>query len=202
MTAADSPAAEPKNAVQRRDEVAGRQPVQVQQRQHLSHLGALAAPRRQDHRAEPDPLAGHRVDPAVVHPRRAHRDRPGRGGHLALACVAVAHHQPPATLVPLGRVRGQVRRRPRPPRRRPASAGHPHARVGPGPGTARRQRGRWWLHSTCGVPSPPAFTAPALPGLVIREGTPRSHLQTRSTTSGHTSLLVCRGRSGQGCRGQ
>src|SRR4029453_9498256 len=26
----------------------------------------------------------------------------------------------------------------------------------------------------------------ALPGLVIREGTPRSHLQTRSTTSGHT----------------
>jgi hypothetical protein len=28
---------------------------------------------------------------------------------------------------------------------------------------------------------------PALPGLVIREGTPRSHPHTRSTTSGHTS---------------
>jgi hypothetical protein len=34
---------------------------------------------------------------------------------------------------------------------------------------------------------PAGVSPPALPGLVIREGTPRSHLQTRSTTSGHTS---------------
>jgi hypothetical protein len=54
--------------LQRRGEVAGGQPVQVQQRQDLGDLGAAAAPGRQDHRAEPDPLASHRVDPAIVHP--------------------------------------------------------------------------------------------------------------------------------------
>ena len=82
--------------------------MQVQQRQHLSHLGALAAPGRQDHRAEPDPLARHRVDPAVIHPRRPHRDRTRGSHHLALAGMAVADHQPPATLIPRGGVRGQV----------------------------------------------------------------------------------------------
>ena len=89
-------------------EVAGRQAVQVQQRQHLGHLGALAAPRRQDHRPEPRPLAGHRIDAAVIHPRRADPDRPGHGQDLALAGVAIADHQPAATLVPLGGMRGQV----------------------------------------------------------------------------------------------
>ena len=82
--------------------------MQVQQRQHLGDLGALTAPRRQDHRAEPDPLARHRIDPAVVDPRRLDRDRPGRGQDLALAGVPVAHHQPPTLLVPLGRSGGQV----------------------------------------------------------------------------------------------
>jgi hypothetical protein len=82
--------------------------VQVQQRQHLSHLGTLAAPGRQDHRPEPDPLTAHRVNPAVVHPRRPHPDRTGGCRHLALAGVAVAHHQPPATLVAFGGVGGQV----------------------------------------------------------------------------------------------
>jgi hypothetical protein len=82
--------------------------VQVQQRQHLSDLGAAPAPGRQDDRAEPDPLASHRIDPAIVHPRRPHRDAPGRSRDLALAGVAVAHHQPPATLVTLAGVGGQV----------------------------------------------------------------------------------------------
>jgi hypothetical protein len=36
---------------------------------------------------------------------------------------------------------------------------------------------------------PAGVGPPALPGLVIREGTPRSHLQTQSTTSGHTPHL-------------
>jgi hypothetical protein len=80
---------------------------QVQQRQHLSHLGTLAAPRRQDDRPEADPLAAHQVSATVVHPWRAHL-HPTRGGqHLARAGVAVAHHQPPATLIPLGGVGGQ-----------------------------------------------------------------------------------------------
>jgi hypothetical protein len=82
--------------------------MQVQQRQHLSHLRALAAPGRQDHRPEPPPLTSHRVDAAVVHPRCAHRDAPGHGPHRTLARVAVAHHQPPASLVALGRVGGQI----------------------------------------------------------------------------------------------
>ena len=82
--------------------------MQVQQRQHLSHLGALAAPGRQDHRAETDPLAGDQTGAAVIHPRRPHRDRTRGSHHLALASMAVADHQPPATLVPLGQVRGEV----------------------------------------------------------------------------------------------
>jgi len=108
--------------LQRRHEVAGGQPVQVQQRQHLSDLRAAAAPGRQDHLAEPGPLASLWVDPAVLHPRRAHRDRTGRSRHPALAGVAVA---PPAA----GHPRHAQRRarpgsrRPRPPTRPPACAG-------------------------------------------------------------------------------
>jgi hypothetical protein len=82
--------------------------VQVQQRQHLSHLGTLAAPGRQDHRPEPDPLASLWVDPAVVHPRRPHRDRTRGSGDLALAGVAITHHQPPAILVTLGGVGDEI----------------------------------------------------------------------------------------------
>jgi hypothetical protein len=82
--------------------------MQVQQRQHLGHLGTAPTPRRQDHRAEPHPLASHRVDPAVIHPRRLHSDRPRRGQNLTPTGVAVADHQPPAMLVPLGRSGGQV----------------------------------------------------------------------------------------------
>jgi hypothetical protein len=82
--------------------------MQVQQGQHLGHLRALAAPRRQDHRTKADPLAGHQVSPTVVHPRRAHRNRPSHRRDLTLARVAVAHHQPPAVLVTLGQVGGEV----------------------------------------------------------------------------------------------
>jgi hypothetical protein len=94
--------------LQRRHEVTGGQPMQVQQRQHLGHLRALAAPWRQDHRAEPDTLTRHRIGAAIVDPRRPDRDRPGHSGDLPLARVAVAHHQPLAVLVPLGRARSQI----------------------------------------------------------------------------------------------
>jgi hypothetical protein len=82
--------------------------VQVQQRQDLGDLGALAAPRRQDHRPEPQPLTGHRVDPAVVHPRRADGHRASSGGDLALAGVAIAYHQPSAAFIPLGGRGGEI----------------------------------------------------------------------------------------------
>jgi hypothetical protein len=82
--------------------------MQVQQRQDLGDLGTLATPRRQDQRAKPHPRARGRVDPPVVHSRRAHRDRTRGGGDLPLAGVAVAHHQPAAVLVALGGVGGEV----------------------------------------------------------------------------------------------
>lgn len=52
-------------------EVAGRQPVQVQQRQHLGHLRGFAGPCRQDRRGEPPAFTGVGIDALVVDPRRA-----------------------------------------------------------------------------------------------------------------------------------
>lgn len=43
---------------------------------------------------EPASLPGGLVDALVIDPRRPHRDRAGRGGHLPLGVVAVANHQP------------------------------------------------------------------------------------------------------------
>lgn len=82
-------------------EVARRQAVQVEQRQHLAGLRRLAAPRRQNRGGEPLALAGGVVDALVVHPRRLHLDRAGRGGDLPGLVVAVADHEPTAGLVPL-----------------------------------------------------------------------------------------------------
>ena len=48
------------------------------------------------------------VGAAVVHPRGRHQNRPGRGRDLTLAGVAVADHQPPPALIPLGGMRGQI----------------------------------------------------------------------------------------------
>jgi hypothetical protein len=83
--------------------------MQVQQREHLGHLRALPAPRRQDHRPEPGPLASGRIDPLVVDPRRGHLDRPGRGGHRPRPGMPVTHHQPaPVTITLIGEP-GQIR---------------------------------------------------------------------------------------------
>jgi hypothetical protein len=87
--------------LQRRTEIAGRQPVQIQQRQHLGHLRGLARPRRQDRRREPLPLTGIRIHALVVDPRRAHRNGSRSGQHLTLIVVAVAHHQSTPVLVDL-----------------------------------------------------------------------------------------------------
>jgi hypothetical protein len=46
--------------------------------------------------------------PVAGSTRRPHRYRASHGGDLALAGVAVADHQAPAVLVPLGRVGGQI----------------------------------------------------------------------------------------------
>jgi hypothetical protein len=82
--------------------------MQVQQRQDLSDPGALATPRRQDHRPEPGTLAGHRIHPAVIDPRRADRHGPSSGQDLTLAGVAVAHHQPAAVRIPLSGAGDQI----------------------------------------------------------------------------------------------
>ena len=102
------PGARAEELSERGREVPAGQSVQVQQRQHLGHLRGLAAPRRQDRRAEPGPLAGVGVGAAVVDPRRDHLDRPGAGEHLAWLVGAVAHDQPPAVLVALAGELGDV----------------------------------------------------------------------------------------------
>ena len=84
--------------------------MQVQQREHLGDLRALAAPRRQDHRPEPVPLTAGRVDPAVVHPRGRHRHRASASHNHALAGVAVTPDQAMASLIDLACVRGDVGR--------------------------------------------------------------------------------------------
>jgi hypothetical protein len=99
IVAAERPLVEPRNCPSAGPEVLRREPVQVQQRQHLLDLRGLARPRRQDRRREPLPLAGFRVNPLVVHPRRMHLDRARGGGHLARLVIAVAHHQPMPVLV-------------------------------------------------------------------------------------------------------
>ena len=66
------PGAGAEELLQCRPEIAGRQAVQVQQRQHLTHLRRLARPGRQDRRGEPLALARVGVDAAVVDPRRFH----------------------------------------------------------------------------------------------------------------------------------
>ena len=96
--------------LQRRTQVAAGQTVEVQQRQHLSHLRRLPGPRRQDRRGEPRPLTRVRVDALVVDPRRPHWHRAGRRGHFPRLVVAVADYQPVAVLVEL--VGARCRRRP------------------------------------------------------------------------------------------
>jgi hypothetical protein len=87
--------------LQRGHEVAARQAVQVEQRQHLGHARRLARPRRQDRRREPLPLAGGLVDALVVDPRLTHRHRAGRRGDLPRVVEPVADHQLVAVLVDL-----------------------------------------------------------------------------------------------------
>ena len=90
---------------QRRREVRGGEPVQIEQRQHLGDPRGLARPGRKDRRGEPLPLTGRLVGALVVDPRRAHRHRTRCRGHLPRLVVAVADNQPvtrPVELVDVG----------------------------------------------------------------------------------------------------
>jgi len=88
------PQARAQELLQRRGEVQRRQPVQIQQRQHLGGLRRLPRPRRQDLRRNPPPLNSFRINPLVVHPRRSHRHRAGIGHHVPLQMRAIANDQP------------------------------------------------------------------------------------------------------------
>ena len=90
-----------KELLQGRGEILGAHPVQVHQRQHLGHLRRPAGPRRDDRGPETAPLTCGLVDPAVIHPRRHHLDRPCPGHDVAGLGVAVADHQPAPVLVDL-----------------------------------------------------------------------------------------------------
>ena len=113
---------------QRRPEVAGREAVQVQDRQHLGHLRRPPRVRRQDPRAEPLALTGLLVDALVVHPRRPdrHRARPDR--HPPLPRTTVADDQPLAVLIDLVHERARRTRRPRPRAPPRSSDARPRAR--------------------------------------------------------------------------
>ena len=86
--------------------------MQIQQRQHLTHLRGLACPGRQNRRGKPLPLTRIGVDTAVVDPRRFHLHGTGRGQHLTRLVIAVADHQSVTVLVTLisecGDVRGDL----------------------------------------------------------------------------------------------
>jgi len=87
--------------LQRGHEIPRRQPMQVQQRQHLRDLRRLTRPRRQDRPGEPAPRPAHLIDSLVVDPRRTHRHRTCRCRHVTGLVVAVADHQPAAILIDL-----------------------------------------------------------------------------------------------------
>ena len=95
------PRARAEELFQGRDEIAPRQPVQTQQRQHLADLRGLTRPGWQDRRGKPLQLTRIGVNTAVVDPGRAHRDRPGGGQHLAGMVIAVTHYQPVTIFVSL-----------------------------------------------------------------------------------------------------
>lgn len=98
-----------KELLQRGHEVARGQAVQVEQRKNLADLRALAAPGRQDRGGEPLALARGLVDALVVHPRRLHLDRAGRGGDLSGLVIAVSDHQAAPLIVALISQLGYVR---------------------------------------------------------------------------------------------
>src|SRR5512147_3032634 len=70
--------------LERRLEVTGREPAEIQDRDHLTDLRRAPGVRGQDPRAEPLTLAGVLIDALVVHPRGLDRDRPGPDRHLPL----------------------------------------------------------------------------------------------------------------------
>ena len=146
---------------QRRDEVGAGQPMQVQQRQHRGDLRAAPDPAGQDHALELLPLPGRRVDSPVVHPGTHHLDLADPGGNRAGWGVAVATHQPVATLVCQRGVGGDVgvdldlqRHRQHPPCALPKQLVQVQAQLGLGSIVCDYTQHR-------GVPSSPAFTAPA-----------------------------------------
>jgi hypothetical protein len=93
------PRRRPEQLLQRGDEVAGAEPVQVQQWQHRGDLRAAPDPPGQDLAVELLPLASLGVHPPVVDAGPDDLDLARAGGDLAGRRVAVAAHQPVAALV-------------------------------------------------------------------------------------------------------
>jgi hypothetical protein len=84
--------------------------MQVQQREHLGHLRALAAPWRQDRAGEPHLRAGDRVSPPVVDARGGYRDLTRPGDEHPLPGMAVTPDQAVTVFVHLAGVGGDVGR--------------------------------------------------------------------------------------------
>ena len=198
ITDADSPAAEPKNPSSAGAKSPARHAVQVHQRQHLGHLRALAAPRRQDHAAEPEPLAGVRsTRRSFTLGARRPRSHPRRSGSCAgPACPLRTTSRWPRSS-PLAGQRGDVGIHLGLQRGGQHPAGTLADHLVQVAGAARpAPRRRSLLSTSAFLPRRRCRAGASV--LVNEEGTPRSHLQTRSTSSGHTSFIrygkcSCRG---------
>jgi hypothetical protein len=165
--------------------------VQVHERKDLGDLGALAAPRRHDGRAEAASLAGLGVDSAVVDPRRLDLDAASRGGDGAWLGVAVSHDQAVTVLVELAGecidVAGDLSFQggeEHPP------GSFPDDLIERGGGLVRSSvvvgdYCQYWRSFLAGV-SPPANLV-----LVNEEGTPRLRTGGRSTGSGYKRPWAC-----------
>jgi hypothetical protein len=108
MVEADSPAPDPKNSANAGAKSPVDSPCRYSSSQHLGDLRRAAHPAGQDRADVLHSLTGGRVGAPVIHPRAADLDRPGAHRQGPGWGVAVADHQPPAALVDLVGVGGQV----------------------------------------------------------------------------------------------
>jgi hypothetical protein len=108
MVVGDSPdASSPRQHWKCRLKIARGQPAQIQNRQHLRHLGCPAHVAGKDLAGETAPLAVG-VDASIVDARCAHRQRPAAGHELARRRGAVAHHLRPPSFIALLTVSSHV----------------------------------------------------------------------------------------------
>jgi hypothetical protein len=108
ITAADSPADEPRNWPRAGTKSPLDSPCRYSSGSTSVIFGVFRAHGGKNRRTEPLPFAGGRVGALVVDPRGSDLDRTSAGQHLPALVIAIAHHQAPAVLAPLGSELGYI----------------------------------------------------------------------------------------------